>query len=117
MLELCQFDGQQCETLTDIVVKFSGDPATFLLLCLNQLATYAGERGIRQFAGRDVEKRDDGTHDLLPSPLRIGTNIQRETGSIRPPQYLVVHVYTLPGTRCPRILTFLDWECVPSARV
>ena len=28
------------ETLTDIVVKFSGDPAAFLLLCLNQLAAY-----------------------------------------------------------------------------
>ena len=33
--ELLYFDGQQSETLTDVVVKLSADPGTFLFLCLN----------------------------------------------------------------------------------
>ena len=34
-VELVQFDGQQCETLTNVIVKFPGNPGTFLFLRLN----------------------------------------------------------------------------------
>lgn len=84
-LELCQFDGQQCEPLTDVVVKFSCDSAALLLLCLNQLAADTGQSCIRQLARSDVEKRDDCAHNLLPFPLGIAPVFSRETGAIRPP--------------------------------
>src|SRR5271170_1653631 len=92
LLELCQFNGQQRETLTDIVVKFSSDPAAFLLLCLNQFSAHARQSRIRQFAHRYVEKRNDRTDNLLPFPLRIAPVFSRETRSTRPPQHLVVYV-------------------------
>src|SRR3984957_16138739 len=111
--ELREFDGQKCETLPDVVVKFPGDPATFLLLCLNQLATYAGERRIRQFARRDIEKRNDSTHNLLPFPLGIAPVFSRETGAIRSPQYLVVHVVSFPGARCPQNSALFRGERCP----
>ena len=101
---------RKCQTLTDIVVKFSGDPATFLLLRFYQLAAHAGESSIRQFAGGDVDKRDNGTHNFLPSPLRMTPVFSGETGSIGPPKHLVVNVYALPGARCPKYLTVLGWE-------
>src|SRR5271170_3419202 len=113
LLELCQFNGQQRETLTDIVVKFSGDPATFLLLRLNQLAAHARESRVRQFARRYVEKRNDGTNNLLPFPLRIAPVFCRETRSIGPPQHLVVYVCALPVADRPKYRALLDWEWCP----
>jgi hypothetical protein len=34
-MELCQVESQQRETLTKVIVKFSGDPGALLLLRLN----------------------------------------------------------------------------------
>ena len=45
--EFCQLDRQQGETLTDIVMKLSGNPGSFLLLCVDQPAAQAGERLFR----------------------------------------------------------------------
>src|SRR3984957_4337387 len=111
--ELREFDGQKCETLTDVVGKVPGDPAAFLLLCLNQLATYAGERRIRQFARRDIEKRNDSTHNLPPFPLGIAPVFSRETGAIRSPQSLVVDVVSFPSARCPQDSTVFRGERCP----
>src|SRR6266481_964901 len=62
---LFQLDRQQCDTLADVVVKLSGDPGSFLLLCLNQPAAHAGEGRFRQLALGDVHH---GTHELLHIP-------------------------------------------------
>jgi len=37
-------DGQECETLTDVVVKLSGDSATFLFLCLQSTCRLRSQR-------------------------------------------------------------------------
>src|SRR5215469_3829246 len=38
LLELCEIDCQQSESLANVVMKFSCNPLAFLLLCLNQLS-------------------------------------------------------------------------------
>ena len=40
-------------------MKLSGDPGTFLLLCLNQLAADVCKRGFSQFALGDVQNLSD----------------------------------------------------------
>src|SRR5271169_1744880 len=59
VLELFQFVGQQGEPLTSVVVKLSCDPHPFLLLCLNQLAVHTQQRGLREFAVRDIDPDSD----------------------------------------------------------
>jgi hypothetical protein len=57
------------KTLTDVIMKLSGDPATFLFLCLNQPAAHALKRRFRQFALRDVDESDHGPNNLFSSQL------------------------------------------------
>ncbi len=85
LLELRQPDGQQCKTLTYVVVKLSGDPPTFLLLRLDQLAAHTRERSVRQFAPSDVDEGHHTANNLLPSTLGIAPVFGRETRSIRTP--------------------------------
>src|SRR5215469_9731585 len=40
-LELCEIDGQQSKSLTNVVMQFSRNPLAFLLLRLNQLSGHA----------------------------------------------------------------------------
>ena len=75
-VELLQLDSQQGETLTDVVVKLSANPGTFLLLCLNQLAADVCKRGFSQFALGDVDKSDH-CPDNLPLSAADTTNIQQ----------------------------------------
>src|ERR1700726_5329555 len=83
--ELPQFDCQQGETLTDVIVKLSGDSSAFLLLCLNQPATQVCEGHFRPFALRDVQKGDHCANNLLPLPLGIGPVFSRKTCSLGVP--------------------------------
>src|SRR5215469_11504490 len=54
LLKLFYFDYQQRKTLAYVVVKLSCDPATFLLLRLNQSAAHDSQRRLGYFAVRDV---------------------------------------------------------------
>src|SRR5580704_18878986 len=85
LLDLFQLDGQQCETLTDVVVQLSCDTGTFLLLCLNQPAAQACKGPLRQFSLGDVDKGDHSPNNLLPSALRIRPEFSGEARTIRPP--------------------------------
>lgn len=87
-------------------MKLSGDPATFLLLCLNQPAAHARERHFRQLALRDVDESDRGPNNLFLSagkrPIFGG-----ETYSIGPPYHFLVRVVSVPGSyhrvKAPRL--------------
>jgi hypothetical protein len=91
-------------------MKLSGDPATFLLLCLNQPAAHAPERRFRQFALRDVDESNHGPNNLFSSQLRIGPIFGGETCSISPPKHLLFRVVSLPGLYYPVNSTFLHRE-------
>jgi hypothetical protein len=91
-------------------MKLSGDPASFLLLRLNQPAAHARERRFRQFALRDVDESDHGPNNLFSSQLRIGPIFGRETCSISPPLHLLFPVVSLPGSYYPVNSTFLHRE-------
>ena len=95
------------ETLTDVVVKLSANPATFLLLCLNQLAADVSERGVSQLALGDVYKSDHCPDNLLLSPLRIRLIFSLETCSVRPPQHVVLRVDSFTSTCYPVNSTLL----------
>jgi len=49
-----KLDGQQAQTLIDVIVQVPCNPGTLLLLRLNQPPAYAGKRLFRQFAFADV---------------------------------------------------------------
>jgi hypothetical protein len=78
LVELFQLDGQQCETLTNVVVKLSGDPVTLLLLRLNQPAAHVCERRFRQFALRNIRY-----HAYNPQHFALFVEV-RATGSLHP---------------------------------
>ena len=108
VLELFYLDCQQGETLTDVVVKISANPGTFLLLCLNQLTAHVCERRLRQFTLGDVDKRDHGPDKLSPSPLGIRPVFSGETCSIGPPQHLVLRVDSFASSCYPVNSALLD---------
>jgi hypothetical protein len=60
-LELLHLDGQQRETLTDVIVKLSANPGTFLFLCLNQLSGNFRERLVDLLAAGDVLGKNEKT--------------------------------------------------------
>src|SRR6516164_5317762 len=59
--KLIHLDHQQREPLTQVVVKFSGDPSAFLVLGLNQPSIYAGKRFFGMLAIGHVHARTDVT--------------------------------------------------------
>src|ERR1700677_1673113 len=61
-MELCQVDGKQCKTLTNVVVKLSGYPCAFLLLCLNHPAAHAGQRRFRQLTIGKIDTASNVTN-------------------------------------------------------
>src|ERR1700730_5698823 len=99
--ELPQFDCQQGETLTDVIVKLSGDSSAVLLLCLNQPATQVSEGHFRPLALGDVQKGDHCANNLLPLALGIGPVFSRKTSSFGVPQHFSVDVDALSGLQCP----------------
>jgi hypothetical protein len=59
--KLIHLDHQQREPLTQVVVKFSGDPSAFLVLSLNQPSIYAGKRFFGLLAIGHVHTRTNVT--------------------------------------------------------
>src|SRR5215472_18990309 len=55
--ELFKFNGQQRESLADIVVKLSGDPGAFLFLSFDQLSGHSRHRLVRELAISNVNAR------------------------------------------------------------
>ena len=71
-----QLDGQQCETLANVIVKLSGDPRSLLILRINQPAAHVCERRFHLFALRDVRYHADN-RIILPCFVEV-----RATGSL-----------------------------------
>src|SRR5438477_5638641 len=101
VVKLLYLDGQERETLTDVVVKLPADPATFLLLCLNQLAAHTCKRSFGQFALGDVAKRYHSSNNLVPFPLGIRPIFNGEACSVRPPHQLVFGMNPFAGSGYP----------------
>jgi hypothetical protein len=116
LLELCQLNRQQRETLADVIMELSGDSAAFLLLRLDQLAAQARESRFRQLALRNVYECDHRTYNLLPSPLRMAPVFSRETRPIRPPKQLVVCMDSFSCARRLENSRLLDRQQFPVSR-
>src|SRR6267378_1881062 len=101
VVKLLYLDSQKRETLTNVVVKFSANPATFLLLCLNQPAAHTCERSFGQFARGDVDKRDHSPNNLVPSLLGIRPIFNGKACSVRPPHQFVFGMNSFATLGCP----------------
>src|SRR5580693_2189441 len=58
-LQAFQIHQNQRDSLSDVVMKLSGDPRSFLFLSLDQFAAHVGERLFRQFVVSDVDTGAD----------------------------------------------------------
>src|SRR5215472_2994068 len=78
LFQALQIHRQQSDALIDIVVQFSGNPGTFLLVGLNQRANHAGKGLFSLFTLTDVNSRADvarkgsvsveSRHSLIENP-------------------------------------------------
>jgi hypothetical protein len=59
-LPLFEVDSQHCQSLVDVVVKFSSNPSAFLLLCFDQLSRHVRKSLLCQLALGDITR--DSAH-------------------------------------------------------
>src|SRR6266576_4934792 len=103
MIPSIQFDGQQRNPLTDVVMQLSRDPRTFLFVGVNQLATHVAQRFLRELAISYVHARAyvagkrtvriESRHAYVGHPAIF---------SIMPPQP-ILHFETVPALERSRI--------------
>src|SRR3984957_5078858 len=60
-MNLFMVGSEKCETLTNVVVKLSGDPCALLLLCLNHPAAHTCEGRFRQLTVGEINAGSDIT--------------------------------------------------------
>src|SRR6185437_8354881 len=95
-----QLDGQQRDSLIDVVVEFSRDPSTFLFMSFNQPPAYARKSFLGQPAIGDVQARADvaseGTVMVEPWHAQIEDPAKFP---VVPPQ-AILHIERLAAIEC-----------------